>query len=107
MAKPKLKQKTLQSVLDHVRQAIRDCWSAQSALEPDDVEFKLLNEQVTAFQDVHTCITGYELGEEGGDDDAPIAMVEDEAPESPNAKAPGTVPLEDLEEDEDDDEKEE
>lgn len=88
--------KSVKSTLAYIQQAIRDCWEAQANLDEDDEEFKSLNSQIKAYQDLHTYLTDEEYVD--GSDDVAIT---DEPTQEPEEVLEAH---EDAETEEDDDE---
>jgi hypothetical protein len=65
--------------IDYVQKAIQDCWESQGLLDPEDPEFKELDQQLIAYQDVHVHLTGEEFaGDDVQDDETPT---EEEEPD--------------------------
>jgi hypothetical protein len=71
--------KSVKSTLSYIQQAIRDCWEAQANLDDDDDEFKSLDSQIKAYQDLHTYLTDEEYVD--GSDDVAITDEPTQEPE--------------------------
>lgn len=66
-------------VKEYLERAIQDCWDSQRALlDEDSIEYREIEFQIAAYQDVYSYLTGDEFtGEDDNEDDDGEKKTED------------------------------
>lgn len=60
---------SVKKIVAYIQRCIQECWQAQASLDEEEPDFKTLDSQIQAYQDIHTHITGEEFDGELSPDD--------------------------------------
>lgn len=77
--------RSIKQTVSYIQKAIIECWESQKLLEEDSSEYKALDHQISAYQDVYKFLTDEEF--DGEDEDDEVAVGTDQESE----QLPGSV----------------